>query len=85
MQEEMKVWAFFSMARATSAWKQGGEVWEAVSSRVIMVRLKLLSKGMLSMEQTSSTFLHESMCLTITYLRSFHRRGPSMAACESSN
>ena len=31
--------------RATSAWKQGGEVWEAVSSRVIMVRLKLLSKG----------------------------------------
>ena len=42
--------------RATSAWKQGGEVWEAVSSRVIMVRLKLLSKGM-KQEKTSYSFV----------------------------
>ena len=30
--------------RATVAWRQGGEVWEAISSRVIMARLKWIGR-----------------------------------------
>ena len=32
-------------ARAGGAWRQGGEVWKAVSSRVVMARLKWISEG----------------------------------------
>ena len=31
--------------KATAAWRQGGEVWEAVSSRVVMARLKWIGRG----------------------------------------
>ena len=31
--------------RAAAAWKEAGEVWKAVSSRIIMARLKLISVG----------------------------------------
>ena len=30
---------------ATAAWRQGGEVWKAVSSRIVMARLKLIVNG----------------------------------------
>ena len=30
--------------RATAAWRQGGEAWEAVSSRIVVARLKWVSK-----------------------------------------
>ena len=32
-------------ARASEAWRQGGKTWKAVSSRVVMARLKWISKG----------------------------------------
>ena len=31
--------------RATAAWRQGGEVWKAVSSRIVMASLKWMVKG----------------------------------------
>ena len=32
-------------ARASEAWRPGGEIWEGVSSRVVMARLKWISRG----------------------------------------
>ena len=31
--------------KAAAAWRQGGEVWKAVSSRIVMARLKWIGKG----------------------------------------
>ena len=31
--------------KATAAWRRGGEVWEAVSSRMVMARLKWIGRG----------------------------------------
>ena len=31
--------------RATAAWRQAGEVWQAVSSRIVVARLKWVGRG----------------------------------------
>ena len=45
---------------ATEAWKDAGECWEAVSSRVVMARLKVVCGGQRrpgGSRETSSTYL----------------------------
>ena len=46
--------------RAAATWKEAGEVWKAVSSRIIMARLKLISAGQrraVGSGETKSTYI----------------------------
>lgn len=62
--------------RATAAWRQGAEVWEVVSSRIVKARMKWVGCGQRKSSRESSDLT--AVSVICAYARALYRREPQI-------